>query len=58
MIDDNRAIHADFRKILEASSTKTKVLADIEASLFNDVPGVPAGEPFNYAGSVYQYLDK
>ena len=41
VVDDNRAIHDDFRKLLEVSSPRTKVLADIETSLFDDVPGVP-----------------
>ncbi len=38
IIDDNHAIHADFRKILEAPSPSVKALANFEASLFGDAP--------------------
>jgi signal transduction histidine kinase len=39
VIDDNRAIHEDFRKILQVRSSSAGVLADFEASLFDDAPG-------------------
>ena len=47
VVDDNRAIHEDFRKILETRSTRTKVLADIEASIFDELPVVPTLDGFN-----------
>lgn len=36
VIDDNRAIHDDFRKILTGGSTSSRNLADAEAALFGD----------------------
>jgi len=38
IIDDNHAIHADFRKILEAPLPSVKTLATFEASRFGDDP--------------------
>ena len=38
IIDDNRAIHDDFRKILGGSSSAVKELAEAEAALFGDEP--------------------
>ena len=38
VIDDNRAIHEDFRKILTPSKTPTNDLDAAEASLFGDAP--------------------
>lgn len=42
MIDDNRAIHEDFRKILGSPPPSAKALASFEASLFGDAPGSAA----------------
>jgi CheY-like chemotaxis protein len=43
VIDDNRAIHEDFRKIFN-SSTDTESLAAAEANLFGDAPEInPSG---------------
>jgi two-component system NtrC family sensor kinase len=39
VIDDNQAIHKDFRKILETPPLSAKALASFEASLFGDAPG-------------------
>ena len=40
VIDDNRAIHEDFRKILCSRTDQPKALEDAEAALFgNDSPG-------------------
>jgi len=38
VIDDNQAIHADFRKILERSSGTSQNLAEIESALFDETP--------------------
>src|SRR5882757_4630591 len=37
IIDDNKAIHEDFRKILCASKAAANNLADVEAALFDEV---------------------
>ena len=44
VIDDNRAIHDDFRKILLKSSTAPNDLADEEAALFGDTAPNPLPE--------------
>ncbi len=44
VIDDNRAIHDDFRKILQKSSTAPNDLADEEAALFGDTAPNPLPE--------------
>ncbi|MEE8612758.1 MAG: ATP-binding protein [Nitrospirales bacterium] len=41
VIDDNQAIHADFRKILEGSSGTFQNLAEIESTLFDETPSAP-----------------
>src|ERR1700744_4935288 len=38
LIDDNKAIHEDFRKILVRSRAASNTLADAEAALFGDEP--------------------
>ena len=54
IVDDNRDIHNDIRKIL-TSSTSLSVLNDIEAELFDDmdIKGDPANTSFEIA-SAYQ----
>ncbi len=46
VIDDNRAIHDDFRKILGAPTTSAKDLSEVEAALFDDAPSRPVAEGF------------
>ena len=36
VIDDNRAIHQDFRKVLAKSARKPRALVDAGAALFGD----------------------
>jgi two-component system, sensor histidine kinase and response regulator len=38
VIDDNRAIHEDFRKVLTASKAQNIDLIEVEAALFSDAP--------------------
>ena len=38
LVDDNRAIHEDFRKVLLASQVKNEALDDAEAMLFDEAP--------------------
>jgi signal transduction histidine kinase len=56
VVDDNRAIHGDFRKVLGESSRDQSALADLEAVLFGQAePGKrrPLPEPF-LVDSAYQ----
>jgi two-component system NtrC family sensor kinase len=54
IVDDNRAIHGDFRKVLGESSHEQSALAELEAVLFgHDGPPAPAAEPF-LIDSAYQ----
>ena len=53
VIDDNRAIHEDFRKILTPSKTVTNDLDAAEASLFGDAPS-PLKLPEFQIDSAYQ----
>ncbi len=41
VIDDNQAIHADFRKILVGSPGTSQKLAEIESTLFDETPSAP-----------------
>ena len=41
LIDDNRAIHADFRKVLAPTEQSATALAEAEAALFGDVAPPP-----------------
>ena len=52
-IDDNQAIHFDFRKILCGRSESGKELAEAEAALFGDAGGAPVRENFEM-DSAYQ----
>lgn len=52
-IDDNQAIHSDFRKILCGRSESSKELADAEAALFGETGSAPAAENFEM-DSAYQ----
>ncbi len=53
VIDDNRAIHEDFRKILQTASTSPNNLAEEEAALFGDTPTVSTLPQFEI-DSAYQ----
>jgi two-component system sensor histidine kinase/response regulator len=54
VVDDNRAIHDDFRKIL-STATASSSLSDLEEALFSDAP---AAREDNYAiDSAYQGQD-
>ncbi len=53
VIDDNQAIHADFRKILTPAKTATDDLDAAEASLFGDAP-TPLTLPEFQIDSAYQ----
>src|SRR6185295_15465100 len=56
IVDDNRAIHGDFRKVLGESGRDQSALADLEAVLFGQgQPGKrrPTPEPF-LVDSAYQ----
>ncbi|MEZ6037238.1 MAG: response regulator [Planctomycetota bacterium] len=47
VIDDNEAIHADFRKVLTPAATVSQGLLDAEAALFGDAPTpAPQRTPF------------
>lgn len=46
VIDDNRAIHDDFRKILTAGAGADQELEDVEASLFGAADDSPVAESF------------
>jgi signal transduction histidine kinase len=53
VIDDNQAIHGDFRKILAPSTTSADILDDAEAALFGDAPA-PIKLPEFQIDSAYQ----
>jgi two-component system sensor histidine kinase/response regulator len=53
VIDDNRSIHDDFRKILSPSKAGESALEDSGAALFGPPSGVPADRPFE-VDSAYQ----
>src|SRR6202795_1761216 len=53
VIDDNRAIHQDFRKVLAASSRQPRALVDAEAALFGDTVA-PFQLPVFEIDSAYQ----
>src|SRR4051812_27422640 len=46
IIDDNRAIHEDFKKILSPTSEQGSPLAESEAALFGEVPPTPVHPTF------------
>ncbi|MEW6304580.1 MAG: GGDEF domain-containing response regulator, partial [Verrucomicrobiota bacterium] len=55
VIDDNRSIHEDFRKILGTDAQAGDKLADIEAELFgDDAPPEPAAAEAFHIDSAYQ----
>src|SRR5437870_3718948 len=53
VVDDNRAIHDDFRKVLEAKSDAVSALDDMEADLFGG-GGTPLGGAAFEIDSAYQ----
>lgn len=53
VIDDNRAIHDDFRKIFNPAVQAESALAEFEAALFGDAPAEVARSPFEI-DSAYQ----
>ena len=53
VIDDNRAIHQDFRKVLATSSRQPRALVDAEAALFGDTVA-PFQLPVFEIDSAYQ----
>ena len=46
VIDDNPAIHEDFRKIFSSSQQQGSALADSEAALFGQSPVATGGPAF------------
>ncbi|MGD1018279.1 MAG: response regulator [Verrucomicrobiia bacterium] len=46
VIDDNRAIHDDFRKVLTTTNPKNSAVADAEAVLFDEKPAAEARPAF------------
>ena len=44
IIDDNRAIHSDFGKILRVTDAENPALAAMEDTLFGDAPPAPASQ--------------
>src|SRR5437867_7733441 len=54
VIDDNRAIHADFRKIFNPAEEDESALADAEAALFGDAAPCPASQPGFELDSAFQ----
>jgi len=46
VVDDNRAIHGDFRKVLGDASHEQAALAELEAALFGQAPPRPRADPF------------
>jgi signal transduction histidine kinase len=54
VIDDNRAIHEDFRKILAPTEPSKPALAEAEASLFGDTPAQSKSHPTFEIDSAYQ----
>jgi two-component system, sensor histidine kinase and response regulator len=57
IIDDNGAIHEDFRKILSRGNTQTNALATAEAALFGDAPAPPVQFPEFQIDSAFQGQD-
>ena len=53
VIDDNTAIHEDFRKILEPSSLASEQLVSTKAAIFDDAAPAAQNEPFEI-DSAYQ----
>src|SRR5450432_1650445 len=53
VVDDNRAIHGDFRKVLGEGSHEQSALAELEAVLFGQGPPRARAEPF-LIDSAYQ----
>jgi signal transduction histidine kinase len=53
VVDDNRAIHADFRKVLGEPSHEQSALAELESVLFGQAPARPRADPF-LIDSAYQ----
>jgi two-component system NtrC family sensor kinase len=53
VIDDNRAIHGDFRKVLGDAPQELSALAELESVLFGQRPVAPAAESFRI-DSAYQ----
>src|ERR1019366_8554957 len=53
VIDDNRAIHEDFRKVLTTSTPQDSPLAEAEALLFNEKPDAEVRPSF-HLDSAYQ----
>jgi two-component system, NtrC family, sensor kinase len=53
VVDDNRAIHGDFRKILSEPPQELSALAELESVLFGQQPVPPAAESFRI-DSAYQ----
>jgi signal transduction histidine kinase len=53
VVDDNRAIHGDFRKVLGEASHEQSALAELEAVLFGQAPRRAPTEPF-LIDSAYQ----
>ena len=55
IVDDNAAIHADFKKILATSAADESALHAVEAALFDDAPAAssPSADAFEVA-SAYQ----
>jgi signal transduction histidine kinase len=53
VVDDNRAIHGDFRKVLGEASYERSALAELEAALFGQPPTRAHMEPF-LIDSAYQ----
>jgi signal transduction histidine kinase len=54
VVDDNAAIHEDFRKILTRSSSPADALADAEAALFGEAPTAKSDLPTFDLDSAYQ----
>ena len=51
LVDDNSAIHDDFRKILTFPATESETMAAAEAVLFGNQPEVTAHLPFEIASA-------
>ena len=53
VVDDNRAIHGDFRKVLGEATHEQSALAELEAALFGQGPARAPSDPF-LIDSAYQ----
>ncbi len=53
IVDDNRAIHGDFRKVLGEATHEQSALAELEAALFGQGPARAPSDPF-LIDSAYQ----